>query len=989
MDAIPLSEQCRTHDTILPNRFRIIKSLGKGGMGEILLAEDIRLKRNVAIKSICRESLADPDSRIRFLREAQTASRLDHPNICTVYEIAEEDGRDYIIMQYIDGVSLSQLVKFKSLGVGKIIDIAIQISDGMMEAHAKGIIHRDIKPANIMIDRNGKIRILDFGLAKFRPDGHRKPSPADDIERKELTEKGIVMGTIHYMSPEQARGLELDERSDIFSFGVVLYEMVEGSTPFTDTENITTLYNLLHKEPVFSREIPEPLKAVIRKLLAKDRRKRYGHFSEVKADLERFRTLYDHPEKAAGEMQTLKIDPEEQQLLLEEIDRMHRVSDREDLGQMVQRLKRLKASTEAYRSPSGLRKWRIIAPVILAALALAAGIFFSRKKGAALPPSKTGTYILLYRFANETPDRDLSGKIHLLLQESLNQFEEFRVIDEKTAREITAIPDDRPIDIPRIREKYPIRITVGGKLSHIGDKYNLEAHLRFLDGRPSPPPFFIPGKERNSLLTDQIDNLSRRVYLAAFREKREEEVRIRNTSSVFGVDWEAFNLFYRGRELWDRKEFTEAKEFLLRAERLAPSMPADKYYLALLFDYTGPQTESLNRINRLIPLIASLPEPLKLRVLALRAKLGFSIQDQIAVWQKLKEKFPFSKEVFYQAGEAYFRCGNSEKAIPEFRAALDLDPAYTSALNHMGYCHSYLGLHRQAIEFFEKYSDLDRTANSYDSLGDGYFYKGDYVQAENNKIYAIRMNPRMEWPYLTVADIHILRANFRKALRALERYENLVQDRKSRSDAMAKRAFIHYENREYLEAFKTIQRAVEGYDSTEITDNTAEYHWLKGLILLALNRTGEAAAEERWLNSINARYRINAENFDPCRKYWLHLQALVAEQGKRPGEADRIFRDLLTMKTQLSFWITYYNYPFFLTEYARFLLRQNRYDEALAQCDRCLEFNPNYTPALWVKSFLLPKGQPRQYRDVMLKIGEIYGGSTEANYWRNQLREKL
>ena len=988
MEVTPLSEQCRIPDGILHDRFRIIKSLGKGGMGEILLAEDTRLKRNVAIKSICRESLADPDSRARFLREAQTASRLDHPNICTVYEIAEEDGREYIIMQYVDGVSLSQLLKFKPLGIGKIVDIAVQISDGMMEAHAKKIIHRDLKPANIMIDRNGKIRILDFGLAKFRPEGHRKRSPADDIERKELTEKGIVMGTIHYMSPEQARGLELDERSDIFSFGVVLYEMVEGSTPFTDNENIATLYNLLHKDPVFDREIPEPLKALIRKLLAKDRKRRYAHFAEVKEDLERFRMLYNHPDKAAGEMGTQKIDPEEQRLMLEEIDRMHHVSDREDLGQMVRRLKRLKASTQAVRSVRSWKKWKIIAPVVFVMVALAAGMVLSPKKGPAVPPLKTETYILLNRFLNQTPDKELPDKILLLLQESLNQFDEFRVIDEKTARDIISIPEDRAIDIPSLKKKYPIRYTITGKLTHIEDKYNIEAHFQPLEGNPPPPPFFIPGKGRDSLLTDQIDNLSRRVYLSVFPDRPEEKLRLRKTSSMFGTDWGAFDLFFQGKNLWDRKEFTDAREYLLKAEKSAPSLPIGKYYLALLFDFTGPRIESLNRINQLIPVIGTFSEPLRFRVLALKAKLDFSIRDQIAVWQKLKGKFPFSKEVFYQTGEAYFRCGDSVKAIPEFKAALDLDPAYTNALNHMGYCHSYLGLHRQAIEYFEKYSDLDRTANSYDSLGDGYFYKGDYIQAENNKIYAIRMNARMEWPYLTVADIHILRANFREALRALKTYENLIRDRKSKSDALAKRAFILSENREYVGALRTVQRALDGYDSAEITDNTAEYHWLKGLILLALNRLGAATAEERWLRTVNEKYRINPENFDPVYKFWLHLKAMIAEREKRPEEADRTFRDLLKMKTQLSFWITYYNYPYFVTEYARFLFRQKRFGDASAQCGVCLEFNPDYTPALWVKASLLARNQNPQYRAILLKIGEIYGESAEANYWRNQLREK-
>ena len=202
---------------------------------------------------------------------------------------------------------------------------------------------------------------------------------------------------------------------------------------------------------------------------------------------------------------------------------------------MVQRLKRLKASTEAFRSPSEPGGNGGSSPRHPRRPGAGRGYLPSPgKRGPRFLHPRTETYILLYRFANETPDRDLAGKIHLLLQESLNQFDEFRVIDEKTAREITAIPDDRPIDIPRLREKYPIRITVDGKLTHIGDKYNIEAHLPFSGREAFATPFFIPGKERNSLLTDQIDNLSRRIYLAAFRDKREEEIKsgIRRRCSV-------------------------------------------------------------------------------------------------------------------------------------------------------------------------------------------------------------------------------------------------------------------------------------------------------------------------------------------------------------------------------------------------------------------------------------------------------------------------
>jgi len=166
------SDKYLFNDFIINNRFKILRRLGQGGMGQIFLAEDVKLKRKVAIKSITADSLSDPASKARFLREAQTASQLEHPNICTIYEIYEDGESEYIVMQYIDGVTLDQIAKVKTLSLGKIVDIAVQICAGMVEAHTKGIIHRDIKPANIMVDQKGTVKILDFGLAKFKDNGN-------------------------------------------------------------------------------------------------------------------------------------------------------------------------------------------------------------------------------------------------------------------------------------------------------------------------------------------------------------------------------------------------------------------------------------------------------------------------------------------------------------------------------------------------------------------------------------------------------------------------------------------------------------------------------------------------------------------------------------------------------------------------------------------------------------------------------------------------
>jgi serine/threonine protein kinase len=271
-------------EAIIKQRFKIVKLLGKGGMGEVFLAEDINLGRKAAIKSIRADALRDRDSRARFLHEAQAASRLEHPNICAIYEIAEENGREYIVMEYIDGVNLDQLLKMKPLSLDNIIEIAAQIADGMAAAQERNIVHRDIKPGNIMIDRGGRVKILDFGLAEIGADAG-KSEAQDELIDRDLTEKGVVLGTASYISPEQARGLKLDGRSDIFSFGVVLYEMIENRNPFSDDENIVTLYNILHREVRFSGHVPAALRRIILKAMHKDRGQRYNDFREIKMDL--------------------------------------------------------------------------------------------------------------------------------------------------------------------------------------------------------------------------------------------------------------------------------------------------------------------------------------------------------------------------------------------------------------------------------------------------------------------------------------------------------------------------------------------------------------------------------------------------------------------------------------------------------------------------------------------------------------------------------
>ena len=351
------------------SHYRVLGKLGGGGMGVVYEAEDTRLGRHVALKFIPDHLVKDKRSLERFTREARAASLLNHANICTIHDIDDNNGHPFIVMEKLEGQSLKQRIReqtgpehvgpTRAIPTDELLEIAVQVADALAASHDKGIVHRDIKPANIFLTPGGQVKILDFGLAKLTKDGKVGTSTDTSLEES-LTQVGVIPGTAVYMSPEQARSEDLDVRTDIFSFGVVLYEMATGKKPFTGTNVVTTLHAVINSKPAPPRAlnpaVPKELESIIGKAMEKDRELRYKNAAEMKGDLARLQTA--RLKEARGESDSTL---------------------RSGLRKM-QRAASPRISTSSFTNSRGKKKWLMAGVIALAALVIAmgAGIWWVR-----------------------------------------------------------------------------------------------------------------------------------------------------------------------------------------------------------------------------------------------------------------------------------------------------------------------------------------------------------------------------------------------------------------------------------------------------------------------------------------------------------------------------------------------------------------------------------------------------------------------------------
>jgi len=735
------------------SHYRILEKLGEGGMGVVYKAEDVKLKRIVALKFLPPKALDSEDEKDRFLKEARAAASLDDTNICTVHEIDEADDRTFIAMAYIEGQSLKQKIASGPLKIDEAVGIAIQIASGLHDAHESGIVHRDIKNGNIMVTTKGQVKIMDFGVAKL-------------TKETSVTEAGTTIGTAAYMSPEQTRGEGVDHRTDIWSLGVVLYEMITGQKPFQGDYEQAVVYSILNEEPEpmtgLRSGVPMELERIVGKALIKDPAERYQHVDELLVDLKRLRR--------EGET-TSKVQP------LQPAEKESR----------RRRLKRIGI-------PVG-----IAAVVALAFLFLRPFIFEQVLVSSPKP-------IAVISFENQTGDERydyLQTAIPNLLITNLESskylsvttWERMRDLLKQIGREgVTLIDRDTGFELC---QRDGIEAIVLGSFTMAGDMFATDVKVLDVDTKELLASVNSRGRGVGSILEKQIDELSKGISRGFGISERKLETEELSIADVTTNSMEAYNYFLRGRDEYEKFYFEDARGFLDKAVEIDSTFAVAYLYLARVDAMLGDvreRDESFEKAKRF-----SQKATEKDRLLIEASYAGTIEQDEEKMFDILKEtakKYPKEKRVFIDLAAYHLRKrdapGSVEDAIRACERALELDADFGAAINMLAYLYTEKGEFEKAIEYFEKYASVSPgDANPFDSMGETYLRWGRFDDAIAKYEEALSVKPDFgaDWK---IGYIYALREDYEAARRWTDQYVAALPSPGREMDGHALRSFYSY-----------------------------------------------------------------------------------------------------------------------------------------------------------------------------------------------------
>ena len=717
-------------------RYEIRSQLGVGGMGEVYLAEDTRLNRTVALKFLPAEVATDQKRMQRFNQEAHAVSALNHPNIITIHEIEQDAPIPYMTTEYIEGVTLRDRMAQGRMKLEEALDVGIQTASALAAAHAKEIVHRDIKPENIMLREDGYVKILDFGLAKLLEKQATSPEAVTQVH----TDLGAVIGTARYMSPEQARGLEIDGRTDIFSLGIVLYEMIAGRSPFTGATNHEVVAAILKEEPLplsnYFQQAPARLQEIISRSLAKDRDARYQTIKELLNDLKAFRQdlefeLKLHARETGSGAGTTAG------------------SDTDGFAHMTasEPMTRPTLSALLERSDQKRRKSMTLVSIGVLAAALAGfAIWYFMRAGQSIDSVAVLPFV---NVGGDTGTEYLSDGITESLINSLSQLPNLKVI----ARSSVFRYKGKEIDPQTVGRELGVRAVLMGRVVQLGDQLNIQTELVDVETQTR-----LWGENYNRKVSDIIalqEEISREIsekLRLKLSGKEREQLGKRYTENS-----EAYQLYWKGRYLWNRRRPEDIREairdFQLAIDldpnyALAYTGLADCYVLGNLLQMSPREAMpiAIEKTQRALAIDPNLAEALT-SLAKIKLSYEWDWTGAESEFRKALELKPGYATAHQWYGVYLSEMGRHDESLGQRKRALELDPLSLSISTGLGRAYFWARRYDEAIEHLQRTLQQDpKYADTHWSLGLAYEGKKMYAEAIASYQSAISLSKTAEFP---------------------------------------------------------------------------------------------------------------------------------------------------------------------------------------------------------------------------------------------------
>ncbi len=821
------------------SHYEITEKLGEGGMGVVYKARDSHLKRFVALKVLPPEKVTDPERKQRFVQEARAASALNHPNIVTVHDIDQSDGIDFIAMEYVEGKTLDELIGRTGLKLNEALKYAVQIADALAKAHAAGIVHRDLKPGNVMVTAEGRVKVLDFGLAKLT-EAEAGPDDSTRTERQS-TELGVIVGTASYMSPEQAEGKTVDARSDIFSFGSLLYEMLTGLRAFKRDSQALTLVAVLHMEPPpLPAEIPQELERAVARCLCKDPARRFQTMADLKVTLEELKAESDSSKLSSAQ------------------------------------------------APPYPHQKRFLRPVLASAavLALATGGAFVWRRVHAAPLTDNDS-IVLSDFTNTTGDSVFDDTLKQGLSVQLEQSPFLNLVSESkvnyTLRLMGRPAGDRltPEVAREVCQRTNSKAMLAGSIAPLGSQYviglkavNCETGDALAEAQEQ-----AAGKEAvlKALDAAAVRLRSRLGESLGSVRKYDTPLEEATTPSL-----EALNAYSLGTKTTYAKGFTAALPFYKRAVDLDPSFASAYSSMSNMYVGLHQGGRAAEYARKAYALREKVSERERLNIEG-RYYLNATgeMEKAAQTYELYRQTYPRDELGYKSTADIYFRLGNREKALEPYREALRLEPSTENSYSCLGRDYRALNRLDEAEEVYkqaeERKLESERLLVGRFALA---FLKGDAARMEQLASTAMGKPGTEDFLLAVQADTQGWYGKLKKADDLTVRAMDSAQRNDAQETAAAYRAEAALRD---VESGNRERARAEAHTALKLAPNLE----VRVKAALALARAGDAAGAENLAADLEKTFPLDTL----VQRYWLPtIRAAVALERKDPNQAIKLLK---------------------------------------------------------------------------------------------------